>query len=308
MNPLMKTLILGGTVLAGALYAFDAHNTQVARLDLEAQKARLRAAYVERMSFAYSLPSADRYRDEFASATKWYEAELTDLYNRHPGVAHDADAALRSIEEQEKTGKIKVDQAAGRKEFHEITKGFYQLIKSGRYAPLQSTPAMGVRLDLLGMRRESYEGKSRVRIDAVVWGAPRRELVTKADGKGANVKVSLDYLPKKLSFEFIDGGKKLLGGGETGAPTFLVDYPERFVPDFPPQAALAVWYVDPFPREAASVSMKIDSEIRSPTGAAIPFTTALTFTPDEALKLGANEKFEGEERVMPEEAMNRGQP
>jgi hypothetical protein len=306
MNPLIKTLVLGGAVLAGAIYAFDAHTVQVTKLDLDGQRARLRAAYVERMSFAYSLPSNERYRDEFASATKWYEAELADLYNRHPGAAKDADAALKELEAQEKAGKVKADQAAGKKEFIEITRGFYQLIKSGKYAPVYSTPMYGIRFDVLSMRRESYEGRSRVRIDAVVWGAPRREMVSKdAAGKAGSVKVSLDFLPKKLGFEFVDAKQKLVGGGETGAPTFLVDFPERFIPDFPPQAALAVWYVDPFPREAATVTMKVDCEIRSPAGAPVPFSITSAFPTPEELKLLDGEKFEGEERVMPEEDLNR---
>lgn len=300
MNSLAKTVVIGGAVLGGALYGFSAHNAQVSRLDLEGRRAHLRSAYVERMSYAYSLPDNDRYRDELASATRWYEAELKDLYNQHPEAAKaaEADAAAKPAASAEK--------AALGKEYADVTKGFHDLLKSGKYAPVYSVPTMGVRLDLLGMRRETYEGKSRIRIDAVLWGAPRRETVTKQEGgKSATAKVNLDFAFKRLGFEFVDAKQKLLGGGETGAPTFLVDYPERFIPDFPPQAALAVWYVDPFPAGAVTLNLKIDGELRSPAGAPIPVALGMGFPARDELKVQAGEKFEGEERLMPEEELDR---
>lgn len=306
MNAVVKTLILGGAVVGGAIFALDAHNDQVSRLDLEAQRYRLRAAYVERTSFAYSLPSTDRYRDEFSSASKWYEAELADLYNHHPG-KHDPDAALHELEEQQKSGKLKAEAFASRKEFYDLAKGFYTLVQTGKYNPLYSAPMYGVRVDLLSIRRETYEGKSRLRVDAAVWGAPRRESITRSDnGKSATSKMMLDFAFKKLSLEFVDDKHKLVGGGDTGAPTFLVDHPERWVPDFPPQAALAVWYIDPMPREAASATFRLEAEIRSPSGGPIPMTISTTVMPQEDWKLRDGEKFEGEERVMPVEEMERG--
>jgi hypothetical protein len=290
MNVVAKTVVIGGALLAGGVYALNAHNAQISKLDYDLQRSRLRAAYMERTSFAYALADGGRWRDELAATTRWYEAELADLANRHPGQASVASG----------------DQREGKDEASEAVGAVYEKLKSARYAPIASTTSEGVRIDLLALRRATVEGKSRLRLDAVVWGAPRHTTVTKADGKGTNAKVSLDFTLQKFGFEFLDAKKKLLGGGDGGPPALLVANPERFEPSFPPQAAVAVWYLDPMPADAATAELVLGAEIRSPGGVPLPVTAKHSLTVESDWRVRDGEKFEGEERTMPEEELDRG--
>jgi hypothetical protein len=290
MNAVVKTVVIGGALLAGGVYALNTHNAQVSKLDFELQRSRLRASYMERASFAYSLSDGGRWRDELAATTRWYEAELADLANRHPGQA----------------SPVTADGRDGKDEAAEAVGAVYERLQSARYAPIATTTSEGVRIDLLSMRRALVDGKSRLRLDAVVWGAPRRTTVTKADGKGAAAKLSLDFALQKISLEFVDAHKKLLGGGDGGPPSLLVGNPERFAPAFPPQAAVAVWYLDPMPAEAASAELVIGGEIRSSGGVPVPVTAKHTLAVEGEWRVRDGEKFEGEERAMPAEELDRG--
>ncbi|MFM2154077.1 MAG: hypothetical protein RL199_2512, partial [Pseudomonadota bacterium] len=290
MNAVAKTVVIGGALLAGGVYALNAHNLQVTKLDYDLQRSRLRAAYMERTSFAYALSDGGRWRDELASTTRWYEAELADLANRHPNQGPAAAG----------------DEREGRDEAAEAVGDVYGRLKSARYTPFASSTSDGVRIDLLSLRRANVEGRSRLRLDAVVWGAPRHTTVTKADGKGTAAKVSLDFTLQKFGLEFLDAKKKLLGGGDGGPPALLVANPERFEPAFPPQAAVAVWYLDPMPNDAATAELSIGGEIRSPGGVPIPVTARHTLNVEGDWRVRDGEKFEGEERTMPEEELDRG--
>ena len=143
-------------------------------------------------------------------------------------------------------------------------------------------------------------------MDVVLWGAPRREVTTAIkQGVGTHTKMELDFGLKGLDLEFVDAKEKLIGGGNTGSPTMVVDYPERWVPDFPPQVALAIWYMDPFPADTKTIDLKMSGEVKSPTSPAFAINQEwkIVAQPDWLIRPG--EKFDGEERVMSKEEMDR---
>lgn len=304
MNPLVRTLILGGLLVVGVGFAVNVHNDKVAGLELDRGHEKLRASFVERAGYVRSLASDDRYRDEFIALLKWYDAQLAELHNLYPG-RFDNESAIKELDAQVASGKAKPGDIALKKEFYEHTKGFYTLLETGRYNPVATQVATGLRVDLVQLKREVYEGKPKLRVDLAIWGAPRRELAQKQEGKAANVKMTLDFAVKSLSLEFIDAKQKLVGGGDTGAPVLTIDYPERWVPGFPPQATFGTWWIDPLPQETEKLSLKIDAEIRSPTSGGLPLQFNWDLAARPEWKLGAGETFEGETRLMPEEDLDR---
>jgi hypothetical protein len=305
MGPLIIRLLLGLAVCGAAVYAMGEHNAVVNKLEFENARERLRSAFTDRAGYVRSLASEDRYRDELAAVTKWYAAEVSAVYNRFPGTK-DPDRTLNEIEKAVDEGRMKPAEAELRKEFFDETKQAFDLIASGKYNPLATSSQNGVRFDLVSMRRDMHEGQSRLRVDFTLWGAPRRETVQKSpDGKQGTVKTTLDFGLRSLGLEFVDAKSKLLGGGNAGPPTILVEVPERWIQDFPPQFAVGTWWIDPFPREAESVLLKIDGELRPPGAPAIPVGYEWKLANREAWMLREGEAFEGEERTMPEEDLQR---
>lgn len=301
MGKVVRTLILGGVLVAAAFFALDAHDKQVTDLEYELQLSSLRNEYVERAGWVRSIPAVERWRDEFVSLNRWYEAQWTALHNRFPGRGT-PESVLARIEAEEAAG---ARDGALKREFFEHTRGFHKLLSSGHYLPVAHHVASGVRIDLLDMKKVTYEGRNALRVDAVIWGAPRQQLVGKVDGQASYRKMALDFNLSALSLEFVDEKDKLLGGGDTDGPVILVDYPERWIPAFPPQAALATWWIEPIPNETKHVLMKINGDIRSSAGGSFPVNIDWKLPASDAWKLGAGQAFEGEERLMPEEAMDR---
>jgi hypothetical protein len=303
MSRILVAVLFGALFVGAAIIGVNSYNQQVARLSLEMGRQKLRAEYDERAGAINNGSNADRHREELSSLVKWYDVELSGLYNEFPGI-HDPDGPMKEMQ------KLKPDELATKKEWYDEAKTLYDSIEKGKYAPLMTAVQEGVRIDLLSLKRATYEGKNRLRMDVVIWGAPRREVATKIEaGKEARAKQELDFGFRGLTFEFVDDKEKLLGGGNTGAPTMTVDYPERWIPDFPPQVAMAIWYVDPFPAETKNIDLKMAAEIKSPTmgSQSIEQEWKLVAQPDWLIRPG--ETFEGEERVMaPDELDRSGKP
>lgn len=303
MNPLLRIVLLAGLVLAALVYGIGAHTDAVKTLEFDLAKERLRAAFTERAAYTRSLSDTERWANELVSVSRWYESEWTDLLNRHPERRAEADV-LATMEAQVAAGQMPKQELENRREWYDATKSIHSLITSGRYTPIASAISNGVRLDIVGLSRATYAGRERMRLDVALWGAPRRELVQKND-TGATLKRQLDFAFTKLGLEFIDEKSKLIGGGDTGAPTLVVDYPERWIPQFPPMAVLGTYWIDAFPENAATVDIRIAGDIRSPTAAPIPVSFEWKLPVRASWKVGAGETFEGEERLLPAGEIDR---
>lgn len=300
MGKLIRTLVIGGILVAGAYFALDAHDKQVTDLAYDLELAGLRAQYVERAGWVRSIESTERWRDEFISLNRWYDAQWTALHNRFPGRGT-PESVLARIEREAEAG---ARDTALKKEFYEHTLAFHKALSSGRYAPIAHHVSNGVRVDLLDMKKETHDGQRALRLDLVIWGAPRQTIASKVQGE-AMQKMVLDFALDALSLEFIDEKDKLIGGGDTRGPEILVDYPERWVPGFLPQAAIATWWIEPIPQATKNMLLRIDGGIRSGAGGTMPVNLEWRLPARESWKLGDGQAFEGDERVMPEEAMDR---
>jgi hypothetical protein len=305
MGKVIFAILLGGALVAGVIAAVGAHNDEVSRLQLESDRQRIRAEFVERSGAINAASNLDRHREELATLVKWYDSSLAQVYNQFPGL-HDPDATMKELQAQVAAGKMKAEELANRKEFYDETKNLYDMIEKGHYAAMETTVLEGVRVDILSIKRATYEGKSRLRMDVVLWGAPRRQVATKIEqGRDTRTKPELDFAFHGLDMEFIDADEKLLGGGSAGAPSLLVDYPEHWIPDFPPQVALAVWYFDPFPADTKVVDLKMNAEVKSPTAQAFPVMNEWKLPAQADWLIRPGETFEGEERTMSKEELDR---
>jgi hypothetical protein len=85
------------------------------------------------------------------------------------------------------------------------------------------------------------------------------------------------------------------GGGE---PYQKLSDPERFVDDFPPGVLFGTWWVELFPREAATLTLEVSADLRAPSGAARPVGFTFKLPVPERWKLPPGASYQAEVREL----------
>jgi hypothetical protein len=294
---LFVALPVGLVVLAGTLL-FTSSRTRSEAAEARLERARLKRDFGERAQAAKALP-ADRlseWQAEVAALARWYFDELTAIRNRHPGEPPRA-TGLQTAESERK-GKLTKEEREVIQDFQGYADGRLKLLREGRYVPAASALADGLRLDLLSVEPGAAPGGGGpgLRIDFALWGAPRyleRE-------RGGDRTVTRNVIPvsfKRLALHFHDPAGKLYGEmSGAGEPYQKLADPERFVDDFPPGVLFGTWWVELFPREAASAELELLVDVRAPSGAVRPATFQARLPVPEAWKLPPGATFQAEVR------------
>jgi hypothetical protein len=257
------------------------------------ERARVQREFVERAALARALPvdPPDAWREESAALLRWHAEQLAEIGNRFPGVP----PATRP--EPEARG---AKEAAVFEDFRKYAGGRSELVRAGRYAPVASALAEGLRLDLLAVQPgPSPEGGGpALRVDFALWGAPR---LVERDTSG-NRTVTRTVVPvafRRLAFHFLDekGAPwgEMSGGGE---PYLKLVDPERFVPDLPPGVLFGTWWVELFPRPAATVEVELELSARGASGRERPLRLAVRLPVEEGWRLPPGAAYQAEERVV----------
>jgi hypothetical protein len=300
MKKLLAVALPAGLAVLLAVWATGTFRTRGEAYEARLERCRLKRDFAERAALARAIPP-DRiteWRDEAMSLARWYFEEITAIRNRHP--TEPARPAAAEPEREGKGGKAERDRAL-REEFQRYAEGRFALLKEGRYAALRSAADAGLRLDLLAVEKGASPegGAPQLRIDVALWGAPRYVERERAGERVATRNV-VPVSFKTLVFRFLDGSGKqvaeMSGGGE---PYYKLADPERFVEDFPPGVLFGSYWVDFFPREAASVEIEFDASARGASGAERPasFKIAVPIADDWKIPPGAT--YQAEIRQVP---------
>jgi hypothetical protein len=293
---LVVALPVGLALLAGILLVTRSRSQgEVAEARLE--RSRLKRDFTERAQLAKALP-ADRLADwqgEVAALSRWYFDELGAIRNRHPDEPPRPSAV--DAAEQEKKGKLKKEEREAIADFQSYADARFQLLREARYAPVASALADGMRLDLVALEAGAAPGAGPgLRIDFALWGAARyleRERTNDRTVTRGVVPVAF----KRLAVRFLDGTGKLYGEMTgAGEPYQKLGDPERFVDDFPPGVLFGTWWVELFPREAATAELELAVDVRAPSGAVRPATFQARLPVPEAWKLPPGATFQAEVR------------
>jgi hypothetical protein len=287
---------VGLAVLAG-IFLFTSSRSHVETAEARLQRARLKRDFGERAQAVKAIP-ADRlpeWQAEVAALSRWYFDELTAIRNRHP--REPARPSAIAAAEEERKGKLKKDEREAIADFQEYADGRLRLLREGRYAPVASALAEGLRLDLLAVEPGAAPGGGPgLRIDFALWGAPRY-LERERQGDRTQTRTVVPVAFKRIALHFRDGAGKLYGemsGG--GEPYQKLTDPERFVDDFPSGVLFGTWWVELFPREAATAEMELTAELRTPSGAVRPATFQAQLPVPEGWKLPPGATFQAEVR------------
>jgi hypothetical protein len=307
---LLVALPVGLAVLAG-IYLFERSRAQAEAAEARLERARLKRDFAERAQAARALPPErlPEWQAEVAALSRWYFDELGAIRNRHPGEPPRPTAAEAA--EQEKRGKPKPEERAAIADFQAYADGRLALLREGRYAPVASAFAEGLRLDLAAVEPGPAPGAEAapptppsprgggvqgLRVDFALWGAPRY-LARERAGDRTVTRNVVPVAFKRLAVRFLDASGKLYGEMTgAGEPYQKLADPERFVDDFPPGVLFGTWWVELFPREAAFAEIELAADLRAPSGAVRPATFVARVPVPEAWKLPPGATFQAEVR------------
>lgn len=293
MKRYLGVILLALVVLSAGVASYRTHKARAWEAEREANFSRLQREYLERVGWMRANPDEKGYKDELAPFLRRYFQDLADHRARFDG---DADPEAYLAELAKRTGDDKLEQ---RKAFYEYTRRIYDQLEGGKYAPVWSATDKGMRLDVVSASNVQVLGKPQIRLQLVLWGA-QREL--KDDGKQKRMATSASFT---TTFKLTDAKGKLIGEMNGGDPSMKVDYPERFVPGFPPQMVLGHYDLDPVPAEVANVEIVFGVSSQAQSGGSISSTYTWKQPVPDAWKLEAGEKWEGAvESERPEEEID----
>ncbi|HSD20074.1 MAG TPA: hypothetical protein VLC54_08555 [Anaeromyxobacter sp.] len=299
MKKLLFVAVPAGLAVLAIAFLLSGSRGRADAYEARLERARLKRDFSERAGAARTLP-ADRlpeWRDEIAALSRWYFDELQAIRNRHPAEPPRPSGVEAAAADRK--GKLDEKARAQLEDFQRYADGRLALLREAHYAPVQSMIAEGLRLDLVAVEAGSPPegGAPGLRIDFALWGAPR--FVEREKG-GERTTVVRNVVPvtfRRIAFHFLDGQGKpygeMSGGGE---PYQKLSDPERFQDDFPPGVLFGTWFVELFPREATTVNLEIQADVRGASGAIRPVTFLSQIPVPDAWKLPPGAVFQAEVR------------
>ncbi len=301
MKRYLGFILLLVAVLVVMVMTYRTANARVAEAQRDADFARLQRDYLERVGWMRANPDPAAYTQELGPFFKGY-FEQVDAYRGRHKLGKDFDAYLTELEQR--GGKD--DRAEDRKAFYEYTRKLFEQMRTGRYKPLWTATDKGMRLDVVSADGVKVLGKPQVRLQLVLWGAQRAE---RSDGKVKKMVTSAAF---RTQWKLTDERGKLLGEMTGEDPSMKIDFPERFIAEFPPQMVLGHYDMDLVPNEVKKMEISFTVSSRAASGGDAAATYVWKPEVPSEWRLGAGEKWEGatvderpEEEIDPAKAAKR---
>ncbi|PTL85343.1 hypothetical protein [Vitiosangium sp. GDMCC 1.1324] len=286
-------VLIAGIVLA-AVMSYRSASAKAVAAQREADFTRLQKDYLERVGWLRTNPDEASYRQEVAPFFKAYFEDVTEYRNRYK-LGKEFDAYLEELDKRAE----KDDRAQDKKAFYEYTRKVFDQMREGRYKPQWSATDKGMRLDVLSSDVVMVLNKPQVRLQLVLWGAQREE---RQDGKVKKMVTSASF---KTQWKLTDEKGKLIGEMSGEDPSMKIDFPERFIAEFPPQMVLGHYDMDLVPSEVKKMEITFNVSSRSSTGGDAAASYVWKLDVPSGWRLGAGEKWEGAEvSERPEEEID----
>lgn len=276
-------VIIAGVLLA-AVMSYRSASGKARDAQREADAQRIQAEYLERVGWMRTNPDEATYRDELKPFFKAYFDQV-DTHLAQFGGNKKFDGYLDELEKRESSGKE--ERAADKKAFYEYTRKVFDSLREGRYRPVWTATDKGMRLDIVSSDVVMVMGKPQVRLQLALWGAQRS---MKDEGKVRKMLTSASF---DTVWKLTDAKGKLLGEMRGADPSMKVDFPERYIPQFPPQMVLGHYDLDLMPNEVAKLEMTINVSSHAASGGNAAATYVWKLDVPSEWKLGAGETWEG---------------
>lgn len=300
MSSLLRIVVSAVLVIGVVVYAKNKYNATIEEHEYRLAKEQLRAEFLERAPFVWSISDPDRYREESRSLFNWYYGELTNLYSRFPAYKNE-DKYLQELEERRAAGRIRDSEFAEYKASYEQVNEIWKLIREGRYAPALTASDASMRIDFLEFERTMVQGQPALQGRFVLWGAQRRR-VEERRGEHTLKRVDVQASFPDVQLRLTGSNGKPVAEASFGMPSGpYVPYPEQRVEDFPPMAYIGTFALPVLPHEAVEMEMEAAAISRSTSGGDIHATFVWKQEVPSSWKLREGEEWEGAEVETREE-------
>lgn len=254
---------------------------------------QVRREYLERAPLALTMADPGRYEEERRALFKWYLNALTNHYNKYP----DDKDYFRF--EKELKSKKNTDTAAYEKRYG-LIKSFWEMMSAGKYIPVFTAFDQGIRFDVYRLETTTLDGEPSVRLHFALYGIQRQWSEDQTGGNRVlRMRVNTRFEEFKVEGRDETGKPKLemsLGSGEP----FNINYPERFIEEFPPAMLLGYYEIPRIPK-VASVEMTFQIGTRSVvSGQEVQgnFVWKMNDMPSELALPGGQEWKNAEKRII----------
>lgn len=216
---------------------------------------KLRKEYLERATFAMGVKDAGLYGEERRALFKWYKNRLTEHENKFPGSVN---IERFEAELKKKNGR----EAELYEKRYELVKAFWALVSSGKYIPEFTAQDQGLRLDIYRLEPVTVAGSSMVRMHFALYGVQRQWLDEQKNGMHIwRMRTNMRFEQFRVDGYDASGKQKFEMSTGSGEP-FNVNYPERFVAEFPPAMVIGYYEIPQIPA-ADSVVLTFNIGTRS---------------------------------------------
>jgi hypothetical protein len=287
-------LVLVAAVLVGSFMFHRKLSAQALEAQKEADVTRIQKDYLERVGWMRTNPDDKAYREEVGPFFKTYFEQVDAHLTKYKG-NKEFDSYIAEVERKAEGGKD--DKIAERKAAYEYTRKVFDAFRKGKYSPVWTATDKGMRLDVVSTDVVMVQGQPQVRFQLALWGA-QREL--KDDGKVKKMMTSAAF---EASWKLTDAKGKLFGEMRGQDPSSKIDYPERYIAEFPPQMVLGHYDMDLVPADVAKMEIAFKVSSRSISGGTADANYLWKLDVPSDWKLSAGMKWEGateEERAEEE--------
>jgi len=293
MKRLLLVTLPAGLAVVAAIFLMTSWRSRGDAFEARQERARLKREFSERSAVGRALPAApvEEWRTEAASLLRWYVEGAAAVRNRHPG---------EQPEPPREAAPSGAKEKATVEDFRRYAEERWALVKGGRYAPIASAVAEGLRLDVLTISPgPSPEGTGPgLKVEVAIWGVPR--LLEREAGEKGILKTVLPVSLRQLSVRLLDGQGAVFGGMVGGGePHQKLADPERFVEDFPPSILFGTYWLELLPRPPTTLELELTASIRGASGRERPALLTVALPIDESWRLPQGAEFKAEVREGP---------
>ncbi|MCP4502303.1 MAG: hypothetical protein GY822_20295 [Deltaproteobacteria bacterium] len=273
----MKSLI--GTILFGLLgfgVAFGVFQWLSGELDQEKFARKLQEARVQVVLESASMAAApdEKRKQDRTLLMAAHARRLASIYKAHPKQKI-KDKYIVNAKQKAKEGKRKKNKVAAVEKRYNWLKGVWEkTVKTGNYDTLLSGYQQGVRVDILDISPiENDKGKKVLRMNILVWGAAKDQLVFgdyllsfrqlgDEEEQKKKKKNGLDADLSKVEW----AGSPLIYHPEGGNPS-----PAKYIEGWPPSLGVGYWEGLPLlPGDVEKVDLEMRFAVKTTGGTTLP--------------------------------------
>lgn len=302
-NPVAKLVVALVVLLGAAWFGVSKYNAKSEQYEHELGLERVRKEFLERAPFARLMAEPARYEDERRSLWKWYFDELTAHYNKFPDQKN-YERFLDELIAKKQQRKLKEQEYKLYEERYELVKDYWDTMEAGKYMPVYTGLENGLRFDVYEIKPVPDPREPRARLLFTLLGAQRKWNIEQSSGGGRIMKMSVNASFRELVFKGLDAEDKPVREMRASGDPFKIDYPERFIEEFPPGIVLGYYELPKIPSVVAKAEITFEIATRSVISgeeAVGKFVWKLDPVPSE-LKMPAGMVWEGaEEQIRQDE-------